>query len=264
MWRGAIASFLAFLFTCSIADAEDRASIYRETYPCKEGSPKSTCIVGTIPRGAPVTLITKDQVFSAKPLRELPDQIFASETATGTLLQTEKSLPRAGGIIAIIAPANTISVIKQEAQNDPELVSKVDKYLEKMSHEFKDWVGHRWLNPHFSTRVIGLTPNVKIAEVKVRMDDGAYVPDKGAMEVTCTQCTEETITLLVHDDVFELFDRGDTLLCSRLISALRLSGRIHIYSTADGCQNGVYIAQVQEVSESGPPLLVFRSSFFSN
>ncbi len=266
MWSRALTFCFVLLSMRSTAFSDDQASSYRETYPCKEAGPTSTCIVGTIPPGAKLTLITKDQAVSAKTVRELPDQYFSSGRVTGTLLQAGKNLPANSEILAVLAPVSAISVIRQEERNDPALARRVDTYIEKMNRKVPVWkqLDHRWLNPHITTRVVGLTQHMSIAEVTVRFDGEAFGLDRKTIEVRYAQCEEERITLLARDDdVFELFDRGDTIWCSHLVSAFHMSGRIYLFTTANGCSNGDYRAQVQDVSGQ-VPRSVFSSSFFAD
>lgn len=264
-YRGLILGFVVLSIN-SVAFSQAKDSGYRETYLCEEGGPIATCIVGTVPKGADVTLLTQDGAVSAKPIRELPNQDFPSGRVTGTLLQASKKLPAGDHMLAVLVPVSAISMIAPKPGNDPVLVQKLEAFIVTMNREFtvRKERDHRWLNPHVTIRIVGLARGLSIAEATIRYDRELYVPARQAIEADCKQCDEETITLLVHDDgIFELFNRKGTILCSKFVAAFQMHGRIYAFTTANGCENGLLINQVQDVS--GPtPQTVFSSSFFSN
>lgn len=259
----AIASFLLCLFASTTAVAADAPSIYHEVYPCLEASLTSTCVVGAVPRGAPITLITKDQAISAKRIREVHDY----GNFTGTVLKHDKGLSKSGEMLAILAPISTVSVLKQELRDDPndaELVRKVGDYVEKINREHERVKDASWVNPHSEIRIVGLTPTAKVVQVTVTADMEAPSPTTDQMEVMCSRCGGGKLTFLARDDdLFDLFNTKQRFVCSDLVSAFRLSGRLHLFATTSGCTEGGYDLTVQGVS--GPaPRPVFTSSFFSH
>jgi hypothetical protein len=184
---------------------------------------------------------------------------------TGTLLQAERNLPSDDKLLAVRAPANTISVLRQEERSDPEILREVERYLAKIN-QTSAWkqLNYRWLNPHITTRIVGITPNLNVAEVDVLFDGEVYDRIKNAIEVRCRQCEHEKFTLILRGkDLFEFFNRGTTELCSNLVSAFRMSGHILLFAAANGCSNGRYVAQVQDVSGPAPKVL-FNSTVFDN
>ena len=64
-----IVIFCFVVLSVTGAYCDDQASAYREIYPCEERGPTSICIVGAVPPVTELTLVSKDQAISAKPIR---------------------------------------------------------------------------------------------------------------------------------------------------------------------------------------------------
>jgi hypothetical protein len=246
--------------------AETKPPIYYEAYPCDKGNASSTCIVGTLSPKADLTLVMKDRALPARPIRELPDQLFPYEKRTTTLVQASGPLQPKARMLAIEAPAGTVSIIKQVEQSDPALVQRVESYIQDMNAKAApdEPLHHRWLNPHAETHVLQLADGFRIAQVTVTYDDEVIESVPNRVRVDCSQCAEEHITFVAHgSDLFELFQRKGDRLCSEVNSAFRMNGQVQLFASAMGCDNGGYLAKVFDLSEF-PPREVFSSDFFSD
>jgi hypothetical protein len=264
-WRLILCVWMVLVANASVF-AETKQPIYYEAYPCDEGNASSTCIVGTLSSKADLTLVMKDRALDARPIRELPDQLFPYEKRTTTLVQASSPLLPKARILAIEAPAGTVSIIKQVDESDAALVQRVESYIQDMNAKAipDEPLHHRWLNPHAETHVQRLVDDFRIAQVTVTYDDEVIESVTNRVRVECLQCAEEHITFVAYgSDLFELFQRKDQTLCSEVNSAFRLNGQVQLFASAMGCDNGGYLAKVFDLSEF-PPREIFSSDFFSD
>jgi hypothetical protein len=248
---------VAATFFCSTGGAVEGAK-YRQVYSC-EGTPPAIAVsvLGRLPKEQKVTLITRDQKAAATVREILPNQVFSVGFLIGTRLDAP-TLTRCDGMIASLTSAEQVELVQLVETMSDITRSKLLSFVEKLSNQdmrTKDFgnLGDpkpydlRWPNHQVTElRQFLLAPNLTVATAVVKYDE--YSGDNRPRK-DCDRCYEQDALLVMNNNEMIYLSED---LCDYLVSAFKISGRIHIHRSSHGCGNGIRGESVLDLSDPVP------------
>ena len=238
---------VGILLTSAACHAEAPSSPFRHAFFCPERGPSAVCIFGTIPKGKQVALIARDWKSSAVPKEEFPNTDFDNGFKTITRLQVAVPPPKDAFMIAVLAAADTVSLLPLREVRDQAVVRRIGQYLEGA----KDLKTASDLHEPTKTRLLRLSPTILLSETFLTPPDGG-----GELSIGCVSC--EVIAMLVAQDLTDLFAKiRAPNTCGGIKLAFALSGRPHLVSFAQTCESDSFSATLIHDLSGKQPKQVF-------
>jgi hypothetical protein len=234
------------------AMAASRETIFHLAYTCPDHGPAAICMLGALPIGKPVALITDSDVISITPKEQFADkEAKPTEHAISTITIGYALQPVAlQSGLAVEVPAAAVKIVAATEIQDEAIVRKVNAYLTKF---FKGWATF-----HARTKVLRFSPVVSFANVSVvysLLEE--HISDAGE----CSTCRENTFLLRMGKDIIDLYqtERSTDLttpICWKLRLSFEIFGRLHVYSGGFRCETDVDFAFVHDLSGLTPKLVM--------
>jgi hypothetical protein len=250
----------AILSATNVCYADQQAGLFRDAYLCPSRGPSSVCVFGTIPKGTPVTVIAKGWKSAAQPKERFSNknEEFQNGVATSTRLQVATLPPKDAPIIAVLAPASSVSEIKPEEVQDRDISDRIAAHI-KRAQELNLGPDLRLLQ----TRLLRLSPTILLSETFLSSPDDAAEMQR-QLPTGCQAC--ENVPLMVGANLDDLFksvrsSRKNSVerTCGGIKLAFTLAGRIYALSNAFTCESDSMSATLVHDLSGPTPKLVLRS-----
>jgi hypothetical protein len=238
---------VGILLTNAPCHADAPGTLFRHAFSCPERGPSSVCIFGTIPKGKPVTLIAGDWKSTGVPKQEFPNTDFDNGFKTITRLAVAVPPPKDAFMIAVLAAAETVSLLPLKEVQDQAVAGRIGQYLEGA----KDLKTASDLHEPTKTRLLRLSPTILLSETFLTPPDGG-----GELSIGCVYC--EVIPMLVGQDLTDLLATVRyPNTCGGIKFAFALSGRPHLVSFAETCESDSFSATLIHDLSGKQPKRVF-------
>jgi hypothetical protein len=248
-------------------------SLFRQIYSCK-GMPASARALGEITDWKRITVVGPNARAAALVRERLPDEAFGAGIFEGTRLELQPDTECSAAKLAILAPPSRVEPVRINEARDPSAIARVVDYLSTRAKAgpSSEATDEHLLPGAYSTnyRLVGaksffLTPRYTIVLATLSYDRYVLVTEKPSGSVgvqvlgrkyeKAAGPNEPTPVLFaVSDQVTELTkgSREVGAICDRLVSAFKISKRLHVHISANGCENGINGQMVFDLSGAAP------------
>jgi hypothetical protein len=220
-------------------------SRFRQIFACEDDHPLVAKSLGKITGLKTVSFVSSNGKSIAVVKGTLPHEIFSSGFFPVTRLELTPGSHCSTPALAVLAPPPSIEIVPLKESSDESLIQRVERYLDARfkaaaadaaSQDERDAISNFKIT---KAEIFVLSPRytavlAHVTHVATSYQDGKYDKEASGMMV-------EPMLFIVGETVTELTQkaRKGYWICDSLISAFKLSNRLHIHVASDGCNNGI-------------------------